>query len=321
MDIFEERETLKPYEYPEVMKFVDTINHSYWLHSEVNFTSDIQDFKTILTSTQKEIIRKTLLAISQIEVKVKTFWGNLHHHLPKPEFNAVGACLAENEVRHERAYSHLLEVLGLNDDFSELFKVPVIKDRLNYLSKYLQKTNKGEDFVLGLTLFAIFIENVSLFSQFAIIMSFNRHHNLLKDTSNIVEWTSKEELIHGQVGIWLINQIRKEHKEWFTLEFYDKIFQAAEKSVEAESKIIDWILQDDKELINPEALKEFVKDRINQSLKDIKCKKLLNVDKELLKELNWFNEEIYSTSSVDFFYKRPTSYAKRTKTIDAESIF
>jgi len=47
-NIFEKRINLKPYEYPQLNDYVDAIRHSYWIHTEFNFTSDIQDFKTRL---------------------------------------------------------------------------------------------------------------------------------------------------------------------------------------------------------------------------------------------------------------------------------
>ena len=53
-----------------------------------------------------------MLAISQIEVAVKSFWGDLYHRIPKPEIGSVGSTFAESEVRHADAYSHLLEILG-----------------------------------------------------------------------------------------------------------------------------------------------------------------------------------------------------------------
>ena len=60
-NIFEKRINLKPYEYPELNEYVDAIRHSYWIHSEFNFTSDIQDFKTRLT-----IVSNTFLPYSQL---------------------------------------------------------------------------------------------------------------------------------------------------------------------------------------------------------------------------------------------------------------
>ena len=47
------------------------------------------------------------------------------------------------------------------------------------------------------------------FSQFLIIMSFNKHRNIFKGISNAVEATSKEEQIHGMFGIDVINIIKK----------------------------------------------------------------------------------------------------------------
>ena len=112
MNIFEKRINYKPFEYPEILDFTDAINKSFWVHSEVDFTADVQDFHSHLSENEKEVIKKSLLAIAQIEVAVKSFWGDLYQHLPKPEFNGLGSTFAECEFRHSEAYSRLLEVLG-----------------------------------------------------------------------------------------------------------------------------------------------------------------------------------------------------------------
>lgn len=72
--IFKPRTNLKPYEYPEVLEYVDAIRHSYWVHTEFSFTSDIQDFKVNVSSTERNALQNCMLAIAQIEVSVKTFW-------------------------------------------------------------------------------------------------------------------------------------------------------------------------------------------------------------------------------------------------------
>ena len=65
---------MKPYEYPELLEYVDAIRHSYWIHTEFNFTSDIQDFKVNVSEQERNALKNTMLAIAQIEVSVKTFW-------------------------------------------------------------------------------------------------------------------------------------------------------------------------------------------------------------------------------------------------------
>src|SRR5690554_8114905 len=99
-NIFEKRINLKPYEYPDLYEYVPAIRHSYWIHTEFNYTSDIQDFRTRLTPLEKNAIKNTMLAISQIKVAVKTFWGDIHQRMPKPEIGSVGATFAESELRH-----------------------------------------------------------------------------------------------------------------------------------------------------------------------------------------------------------------------------
>ena len=208
-NIFEKRLNLKPYEYPELYEYVPAIRHSYWIHTEFNFTSDVQDFQTKLSEIERSAIKNTMLAISQIEVAVKSFWGDIYHRIPKPEVGSVGATFAESEVRHADAYSHLLEILGLNAEFEEIKKNPVIMKRVRYLQAALatSKSEKNKDYAESVLLFSLFIEHVSLFSQFLIIMAFNKHKNMLKGVSNVVEATSKEEQIHGDFGIDLIKII------------------------------------------------------------------------------------------------------------------
>ena len=70
-DIFKKRVNLKPYEYPELVQYVDAIRHSYWVHTECNFTSDVQDFMVHLDEKEKTAVQRAMLAISQIEIAVK----------------------------------------------------------------------------------------------------------------------------------------------------------------------------------------------------------------------------------------------------------
>lgn len=324
MSIFEKRVAFKPFEYPEILQYKDAIRHSYWIHTEWNFISDVQDFNSNLTDVEKNAIRNTLLAIAQIEVSVKKFWSKLGDQFPKSEFDQVGMTFAESEVRHADAYSHLLEVLSLNDDFNGLLDNPVIQGRIDYLSKYLKNASSDNKqlYTLTLALFSLFTENVSLFSQFAIIKAFNKKKNMLKDIDNVVQATQKEEVVHALLGIYIINQVKKEYPEWFDDEFYKKIERASKKAYEAEVKIIDWIFeQGELDFIKKETLYEFIKYRFNESVEMIGCQKIFEIDESKIKDLDWFIEEIYAQTHADFFYKKPTTYSKKTKSITSNDLF
>jgi ribonucleoside-diphosphate reductase beta chain len=323
-NIFEKRVNLKPYQYPELYEYVPAIRHSYWIHTEFNFTSDIHDFKTRLNDLERNAIKNTMLAISQIEVAVKSFWGDVYHKIPKPEIGSVGATFAESEVRHADAYSHLLEILGLNEEFKNLKKNPIMMRRVQYLESALA-TSKSEDdksFSESILLFSLFIEHVSLFSQFLIIMAFNKHKNMLKGVSNVVEATSKEEQIHGDFGIDLIKIIKKEKPEWFDEDFEYRIQDLCLRAYKAESGIIDWIYEKGELDFLPKAqVNEFIKDRFNRSLEAIGVKKMFECNESLLLETEWFNDEIIGTKHGDFFDKRSINYSKRTQSITSDDLF
>lgn len=323
-DIFEKRINLKPYEYPHLYEYVPAIRHSYWIHSEFNFTSDIQDFKIQLTDSERSAIKNTMLAISQIEVAVKSFWGDIYHRIPKPEIGSVGSTFAESEVRHADAYSHLLEILGLNSEFKELKKKPAIMKRVRYLETALKnsKSDDNREYAESILLFSLFIEHVSLFSQFLIIMAFNKHKNMLKGISNVVEATSKEEQIHGDFGIDLIKILQKENPEWFTKNYHQSIQKMCKEAFEAESEVVDWIFENGELDFLPKAVvNEFLKNRFNNSLESIGVDKIFDVDQSLVSETEWFDDEIIGTKHGDFFVKRSINYSKKTQSITSDDLF
>ncbi|SIQ83265.1 ribonucleoside-diphosphate reductase beta chain [Alkalispirochaeta americana] len=323
-NIFRRRLSLKPWEYPELARYVDSIRHSYWIHTEFNYTSDIQDFKVHVTDCERDVIRKVMLAIAQIEVSVKTFWGDIYKKLPKPEIGSVGYTFAESEVRHHDAYAHLLELLGLNQEFETIHQIPCILGRIRYLEKTNLIAQGGEprDYTLSILLFSLFIEHVSLFSQFLIIMSFNKYRNLFKGISNVIEATSKEEQIHGLFGIDLIRIIRQEQPQWFDQEMSRTIATLCQEAWCAESEIIDWFFEEGELDFLPKALiREFVKNRFNKSLKSIGEKPLLEVDQLMLQETDWFDDEVITTKHGDFFVKRSINYNKRSRSITGDDLF
>ncbi|MEJ6791954.1 MAG: ribonucleotide-diphosphate reductase subunit beta [Lacinutrix sp.] len=323
-NIFEKRINLKPYEYPALNDYVDAIRHSYWIHSEFNFTSDIQDFKTRLTIVEQNAIKNTMLAISQIEVAVKSFWGDIYNKMPKPEIGSVGATFAESEVRHHDAYSHLLEILGLNNEFKHLKKKPVIMRRVQYLETALKnaKSEDNKEFAESILLFSLFIEHVSLFSQFLIIMAFNKHKNMLKGVSNVVEATSKEEQIHGDFGIDIIKIIKDENPTWFDQEHATQVQDLCKEAFASESNIIDWIFEaGELDFLPKDVINEFIKKRFNDSLESIGIEKVFEINEELVAQTEWFDDEIIGTKHGDFFVKRSINYSKRTKSITSDDLF
>lgn len=323
-DIFKKRTHLKPYEYPELYEYVDAVRHSYWIHTEFNFVGDVQNFRVNVDEKERNVIRNTMLAIAQIEVSVKTFWGDVYKKIPKSEVGAVGATFAESEVRHTDAYAHLLEILGLNDAFKSITDIPVLMKRVHYLEKSLvnARSEDNREYTQSILLFSLFIEHVSLFSQFLVMMSFNKYKNLFKGISNAVEATSKEEQIHGLFGIELINIIKQENPEWFDVDFENQVIALCEEAFESEKEVVDWIFEKGElEFITKDIVIEFIKQRFNNSLESIGIKKIFETDPKLIEKSDWFYDEVIATKHGDFFNKKSINYNKKSKSITSEDLF
>lgn len=323
-DIFRERLQYRPYEYPNLASYVDAIQQSYWIVTEYNFSSDIQDFNTELSFAEKEAVRKSMLAISQVEVAVKQFWGKVGDRLPKPEIQEVGASFAESETRHSRAYAHLLDLLGLNDDFETIFEVPSIKKRYEYAQKALakSKTDSNQDYLESVLLFSLFIENVSLFSQFLVISTMNKERAVLSGMSNVISATSLEEQLHNDFGCELVNIIRREHPEWFTDELTERIQRLVWQAFEAEKSIVDWIFEEGELVYLPKKeVIEYIKNRFNSGLEQAGFNKVFQVDESLLENTRWFDLQNSSTMHTDFFAKRPVNYTKFSKSFTEDDLF
>ena len=265
-----------------------------------------------------------MLAISQIEIAVKSFWGDIYKRMPKPEIGNVGATFAESEVRHADAYSHLVQLLGLNGEFENLLEVPAIRRRIKYLEKSItnSKAVENKEYFESIVLFSMFIENVSLFSQFLVIMSFNKHKNKLKGISNAVEATSKEENIHAEFGFELVNLIKSENPDWWTEELVEDLIISTQEAYEAEEEVVNWIFEKgDLDFLTKKQTLEFIKNRFNVSLNSIGIDSIFEVNDTILETTEWFDDEILTTKHTDFFNKRSINYSKKSKSITSNDLF
>lgn len=324
VSIFTEQISRKPNHYPWTEKFIQAMHDGFWTDKEFNFQPDLHDFKTVLDDQRREIVIRTLSAIGQIEVAVKTFWAKLGDNLPHPSLQDLGFVMANTEVIHNNAYERLISILDMEDVFEENLKLEWIQGRVKYLKKYTHRFYKDshKQYLYALILFTLFVENVSLFSQFYVINWFKTFENVLPHADQQVKYTRNEENIHALVGIQIINTMRKESPEMFDEELQERIILAANEALKAESKIVDWMLNGiNEKSLSPAILKEFIKNRINQSMTQIGFRKPFDIDETLIAKTMWFEEQLHGNNMTDFFASRPVEYSKKNQSFDEDDLF
>lgn len=322
-DIFKPRFEARPYEYPEAIELLELLANTYWRHTELSFNADVNDIDN-LPPHEKEIVIRSLLAISTIEVAVKAFWGQLGSHFPANEWDMLGIQAAESENRHFMGYSHLLNLLNLDKRFSEVKNVPAIQGRFDYLNKYLKLSPQNSDkkkYVIKLILFSILIEHVSLFAQFTTVLYFFRHRGIMKDVRNIIAWSGMDEKIHFKIGSTIINILREEHPEMFDEELNTIVRKACIKSIKYEESILDWVFENGElEKMSKSDLLNYLKNQVNESLVETGFNPCFE-DVGDLTNTDFFYDEIFADSFDDFLAMRPVDYTIGDIAITKDSLF
>ena len=102
----------------------------------------------------------------------------------------------------------------------------------------------------------------------------------------------------------------------------EDIYNLVDQSVELESEILSWIFElGEFSFFSKEDLLNFMKYRVDDSLKKINMKTRYNVSQEQYRPMVWFEEEVFANSLDDFFAKRPVDYTKHDKSITANDLF
>jgi len=317
-NIFEPSDSLNEV-YPHLLQYDAAIRASFWIPQHFTYDGDVRDFKTNLTKPQQEIIKRCMLAIGVVENKVKTFWARIDMRMPKTEISDVGHTFAANEVIHKQTYKMLLNYLGLDKEFENIFDTPCMDGRSKYLTKYLKgiSSRSNKEFTKSLILFTLLVENCSLFTQFLIISSFNKYENVMANFSTVVTATAKEENLHGQFGAELIKIIKEENPEWFDDDMEQKIRRSVRKAYKAELEVLDWIFEKGElDFMPKENIIEYLKFRFNYSLDQLGYTPEYEVDSNLLAPTKYFERVTKSSVAFDFFAEKSTEYSKTNMITD-----
>jgi len=309
--LFEPQTDRYPDQYPWALDYVKALRDGFWTVDKFSFEADILDYSTKLSPETKKLLIRALACIAQIEVDVKTFWLKLGFTFNHPSLWSMGITFAHVEDIHDKAYARLTEVLGQLEIFKEIMQTDVIKNRVKYLKKYNTRVYEDDkkQAIYSLILFSLFMENVSLFSQFYIVLFLNREDGVMKDTAQQVKYTRNEELLHAQGGIKLVNTLRAEYPHLFDAELEARIYEECRVAQEAEHNLIEWIMEGyDRPGLNVPLMKNFIDDRLNSSLQAIGFNPIFAISTNMIEETAWMERGAYTPVKFDFFHGENTEY-------------
>jgi ribonucleoside-diphosphate reductase beta chain len=104
--------------------------------------------------------------------------------------------------------------------------------------------------------------------------------------------------------------------------FEEGVVKLCEEAFESEKAVVEWMFEKGELEFLPKAVViEFIKQRFNNSLQSIGIRRIFETDPELLKESEWFYDEVIATKHGDFFNKKSINYNKKSKSITSDDLF
>lgn len=314
------RQTYKPFLYEQAYQYWMQQQNSHWLAQEVSMTSDIQDWKLVLSESEKKIIGGVLKGFIQTELLVNDYWSRkVAAWFPHPEIAMMATTFGAWETIHAAGYAHLNDTLGIHDYDAFLYE-PTAKAKLDHLVEIGNDANTTlEEKALSLAVFSAFTEGVSLFSSFAMLLNFSRF-NKLKGVAQIISWSILDESLHSTAGCWLFRELINENPDLLTDDLKKKIYEAARVTVALEDDFIDMVFDetDGVEGLSKQDMKTFIRNRANTKLGDLGLKKnWKNIDQEALKRMEWFDFLASGQQHHDFFAGKSAGYAKGNVDFDS----
>jgi ribonucleoside-diphosphate reductase beta chain len=319
MGLFDERIPYKPFEYPEYYNegWLPQAQ-AFWLHTEIPMSGDVKDWNEKLKPAEKNLVGNILLGFAQTECAVSDYWTQrVVSWFPKHEIQQMAMMFGSQETIHAVAYSYLNETLGL-ENFEAFLHEPATAERFDNLVSY-----EGNDPVKigkSLAVFSAFAEGVSLYSAFAVLYSFQLR-NLLKGVGQQMKWSVRDESLHSKMGCRLFRHMCDEIKD-LKEKCKDDVLEAAKTMVELEEKYIEKMFEmGDLENLTQYDLKQFIRKRTNEKLKELGYKEIFKYDDKADKNLDWFYHLTGGHTHTDFFAIRPTDYSKANEGEDFENIW
>ena len=230
---------LVPFKYEWAwQKYLDgCANH--WMPQEVNMTADIATWKSAngLTDDERLVVMRSLGFFSTADSLVaNNLVLALYRHITNPECRQYILRQAFEEAIHTHAYQYCIQSLGMDEGevFNMYREVPSVAAKAAWGLKYTQslgdptfKTGTPEnDQILLRNLIAFYcvMEGIFFYCGFTQILSMGRR-NKMTGVAEQFQYILRDESMHLNFGIDMINQIKIENPHLWTKEFQQEVIQ------------------------------------------------------------------------------------------------
>ena len=227
-------------------KYLDACaNH--WMPQEINMSRYIELWKSNeLTEDERRIVKRNMGFFSTADSLVA---NNIvlaaYRHITNPECRQYMLRQAFEEALHTHAYQYIIQSLGLDEaeifnmyhevnsiHGKDAFEISLTREMLRPDFE-TQTYNGAKTFLENLIGYYVIMEGIFFYSGFVMMLSFQRQ-NRLPGTGEQFQYILRDETMHLNFGIDVINQIKIENPELWTQDIKDKSVELVREAVKLE---------------------------------------------------------------------------------------
>jgi ribonucleoside-diphosphate reductase beta chain len=292
---------------------------NHWMPQEVNMSRDIATWKDPngLSDDERRIIMRNLgFFVTADSLAANNIVLGTYRHITAPECRQFLLRQAFEEAIHTHAYQYIVESLGLNE--SEIFnaynEIASIRDKDQFLIPFIEaimdpgfRTGTLEDdqtLLKSLIVFACLMEGLFFYVGFTQILALGRQ-NKMTGASTQYQYILRDESMHCNFGIDLINQIKLENPLLWTAEFKAEIKALFLKAVDLEYRYAEDTMPRGVLGMNASMFKGYLRYIANRRATQIGLEALFPNEEN---PFPWMSEMIDLKKEGNFFEVRVTEY-------------
>ena len=292
---------------------------NHWMPQEVNMTRDIALWKDPngLTEDERRIVKRNLgFFVTADSLAANNIVLGTYRHITAPECRQFLLRQAFEEAIHTHAYQYIVESLGLDE--SEIFnaynEVPSIREKDQFLIPFIEaisdplfKTGTHETdqtLLKSLIVFACLMEGLFFYVGFTQILALGRQ-NKMTGAAEQYQYILRDESMHCNFGIDLINQLKLENPGLWNSEFKAEIKALFMTAVELEYKYAEDTMPRGVLGMNASMFKGYLRYIANRRAQQIGLETLFPNEEN---PFPWMSEMIDLKKERNFFETRVIEY-------------
>ena len=248
--------TLRPMRYPVFYEMYRDAIKNTWTVEEVDFSRDTADLNNRLLPSERHLINRLVAFFATGDSIVSNnLVLNLYKHINAPEARMYLSRQLYEEALHVQFYLTLLDtyipdISEREKAFAAIHNIPSIKHKADFCFKWLDSCYKLDElrseedrrqFLLNLICFSSCIEGLFFFAAFAYVY-FLRSKGLLDGLATGTNWVFRDESMHMNFALEVVNTVRNEQPELFDARMQDQVIEMIREAVDCETKFAEDIL-------------------------------------------------------------------------------